>query len=82
MAIAITAERPKPVFMNKIETEEVVCKIDENLKLVPLSKEELDEELDKAYIEGQKEIARGGGMTVEEAFEKFKRDNSAWFVTA
>ena len=33
MAIAITAERPKPVFMNKIETKEVACKIDENLKL-------------------------------------------------
>lgn len=82
MAIAITMERPKPVFMDKADTEEVICRLDENLKLVPMTKEELDAELDRAYEEGQKEIARGGGMTVEESYEKFKRDNSSWFVTA
>ena len=82
MAIAITAKRPKPVFMNKIETKEVVCKIDENLKLVPLSKEELDEELDRAYEQSKIDLARGNYYTVEESFEKFKRDNSAWFTTA
>ena len=84
MAIAITMERSRPMFMDNAKTKEkeVTCRLDENLKLVPMTKEELDAELDRAYREGQKEVARGGGMTVEESFEKFKRDNSAWFVTA